>query len=198
MRSKRLYSTAVLIGSQRVNHLAELLVADLFGCVPFHALKRKGQVPFYTIYRDWDRPVPSCFGGRETLPGSRKHVPPGIYYLDENDNWVDCSWKDNEQDAGIVITHYEPGTQALEMAIFGFSGRGTACLGAELIKNPDAFWPPYASTKDENRKIGVYLCKFQLDSRATNDQTTETLYTSCQVIPLAEDILAKCMKKSSA
>jgi hypothetical protein len=47
------HRSAVLIGSQRANHLVELFDADLFKCDPFVAQRgRKPRVPFYLTYRE--------------------------------------------------------------------------------------------------------------------------------------------------
>jgi hypothetical protein len=153
--------TSVLIGSQRVNYLLEHHVASLFGCEPFTpADGTEPRVPFYLSYREKDRAVPSCFGGATNPPGYKGSFEPGVLYLDAKGNWQRCPWAPGEEDAGILILSRDPGTQALEMALFGFSGRGTEALGWHLVHSGDDFWPPYVEFK--GKQVGVYVCRFKI------------------------------------
>lgn len=113
----------IMIGSPRVNYLVEYLVADLFNCEPFVSPNKEFKVPFYTTYRDFDRPVPSCFGGQANPPGKSDLSGHGTFYLDENFEWQFLQWQKKKSDAGIVIIIREAGT--VEMVVFGFSGRAT-------------------------------------------------------------------------
>jgi len=147
MRSRRESGASILVGSQRVNYMVEHLVGDLFGCEPFRPLTDQIRVPFYLVYRRMDRPVPSCFGGQRNPPRRKSTRQPGIYYLTADAEWTHCPWISKQEDAGIVITVYDPGTKAVEMAVFGFSGRGTEALGRQLLRDADPFWPPYVESK---------------------------------------------------
>ena len=139
MKENRMRENAILLGSQRVNYLVETLVADLFGCKPFEPIRKHTKVPFYLCYREFDLPVPSCFGGREPPPGFKGRAKCGTYYLDEHDQWQVLEWVQDKQDAGIVIVIREAGS--VQMAAFGCSGRATSALGISLIDHPERFWP---------------------------------------------------------
>lgn len=156
--------SVILLGSQRVNYLVECLVAELYGCRPFAPATGVPKVPFFLCYRDFDRSVKSCFGGRDFPPGykirnkaefeeacekyRKKHgkksapqpMTPGTYYLrDRKGPWELCPWIPDREDAGIVIINRE--AVRIEMAVFGFSGPATCAVGRYLIDHPEKFWP---------------------------------------------------------
>ena len=139
MCSRRPQENAILLGSQRVNYVVECLVADLFGCEPFEPVTKKPKVPFYLLYRDFDQPVPSCFGGPKNPAWLKGSTPHGTYYLDERGKWNLIEWKPQEQDAGIVIIVRD--AKSIDLAAFGFSGRATKALGTKLIEESPVFWP---------------------------------------------------------
>lgn len=170
MRGRPKGEAAVLIGSQRVNYLTEHFVADLFGCEPFPEPANRSNVPFFLIYRSYDRVVSSCFGGAE-LPGGQGTPVPGVYYRDEKGKWACCPWVLNERDGGIVIVVYDPRNQDIELALLGFSGRGTTAIGTQLVHNAHQFWPPYADHR--GRSVGVYICEmtFVQTGQAGRDET---------------------------
>ena len=85
MRAAGRATSSIILGSQRANHLVELLVADLFGCDAFCPPKKPGgAVPFYLAFRKDDRWVPSCFGGQTAPSGSKRPTGPGVYYLEKS------------------------------------------------------------------------------------------------------------------
>ena len=128
MRAELADSSAVLIGSQRINKLVEMLVADLFGCEPFKAESEVVRVPFYLAYRTQLRPVASCFGGLTNPPGVTGKFMRGMHYLDKMGQWKVFPWIDGKQDSGIVVTE-EAGTKGMLLAVFGLSGRASEALG---------------------------------------------------------------------
>jgi hypothetical protein len=146
MHSRRQQENNILLGSQRVNYVVECLVAELFGCDPFEPVGKKPKVPFYLLYRNFDQPVPSCFGGPEKPGWLKGETPFGTYYLDETGKWNLIEWKQQEQDAGIVIIVRDG--KSVDMAAFGFSGRATKALGAKLIKKSPAFWSENGLNKE--------------------------------------------------
>jgi len=182
-------STSILIGSQRVNYLVEYFVADLFGCKPFCRPGGRSRVPFYLFYRDGDRAVESCFGGLKNPLGGRSTPVPGIYYCDEEEKWVTCPWRKNKHDAGVVITLYDPGTKAVEVAAFGFSGRATDAVGEQLILDKGHFWPP--SIKVKGKQIGIYICRFDFTGSQSIKGTEEVQVKKTDIISLDEKILKK-------
>jgi hypothetical protein len=216
--------TVILIGSQRANYLVEHFVADLFGCHPFVPITKKPNVPLYLRYRTFDRPVASCFGGRENLPGEESTNKCGIWFSDENDRWRLCEWKKGKQDSGAVITVRSAGS--MRIALFGFSGRSTNAVCNELIQRPEKFWPVNgedfeadetvpditANKKRISRKkaaqqntvvrnsneIGVYICRVRF-SESKNDAESwkEKDYDKDEVVvmPLDRAALEKYLPK---
>ena len=185
--------SSVLIGSQRVNHLVEFLVADIFGCTAFHRPKKTTRkVPFYLVYREDDLIVPSCFGGRKGPPGSRGAVEPGVYYCDKSGKWVACPWIQDQQDVGVVIILRDPGTALLDMAMFGFSGRGTEALGTVLLREPGRFWP--LDKHPGGKEVSVFICRFTLDHDDSSDGSDEVRAADVDVIRLDNDILARHLR----
>jgi DNA-binding Xre family transcriptional regulator len=156
MRSPGMRRSSVLVGSSLVNHCVDLFVADLFGCEPFAPPAGGTPVPFYMGFRDRDSP--SCFGGRKPPPGWTRPFVPGIYYREASGQWNVIEWRSKQQDAGIVITLYDAARQAVELVVFGFSGRGTAAMGEQLQRQPDRFWPTPAQRSIE-RQARIHICR---------------------------------------
>lgn len=183
----------IFIGSQRVNYLTELFISDLFGVESFKpsADTNLPGVPFYTLYREHDVDLPSCLGGKNPPPGdSKNQAAPGLYHRGKKDSWIACPWQAGVSDAGIVITRHDPGTGSLQVALFGFSARGTVAIGTYLIHNADSFWPPYAQVK--GKQIGVYVCKFEFVDDL--DEEGETLSAkNFEIIPIEERILRQSL-----
>ncbi|MBI4718249.1 MAG: helix-turn-helix transcriptional regulator [Planctomycetes bacterium] len=185
-------TSAIILGSQRANHLVELLVADIFGCEAF-TLPRRGRraAPLYLAFRKEDRVVPSCFGGRTAPPGCTAVRGPGIYYR-TRDGWSVCPWTRGVQDAGVILVSRDPGTAALRMAVFGFSGPGTEAVAEELLRVPDRFWPlPVARN---GKEVGVHICRFGLCRDTSESRDEEVRVKDIEVIPLDKEILAECLE----
>ncbi|MBN2215887.1 MAG: helix-turn-helix transcriptional regulator [Pirellulales bacterium] len=184
MRSQAAYETPVIIGSQRVNYLLEHFVADLFRCEPFRPAEA-GRVPFYLRYRLGDRTVPSCFGGREGPPSAD---PPGVYYLAANQKWIACPWRPREEDAGVVIVVRYPGTDAMRISLFGFSGWATVIMGHYFDQNAQEFWPPKACAG--GKQVGVYVCRIKF--RPVEDEHADLVVPEAEkveVIPLEQNVI---------
>lgn len=208
MKEKERQESAILVGSQRVNYVVECLVADLFGCTPFEPVEEEPKVPFYLCYRDWDRPVPSCFGGRNGPPGLEGSPRPGTYYLNEDGKWELIEWKQNEQDGGVVIVCRQ--ADSVVMAAFGFSGLATCAMGTELIDHAEQVWPdradenhngkkgkearPQPTVTRKGKEVGVYL--FRLKFFEKRGQVNGLTIKDCDefdaaVLPLGQKVLGK-------
>jgi len=193
-------SSSILIGSQKANYVLEHLVADLFGCQPF-CLPREGhpRPPFYTVYRERDCAVPSCFGGRQSPPGYSGKATPGVYYLDNGRKWVAIPWREDRQDSGIIIVAYDPGTETMQIALSGYTGRGTARIGA-VILHPAyqaRLWPP--PVVSHGKKMGVYVCRFTLhENEMSSDEIRPLRAEECEIIQLDERVLAECVHPCSS
>lgn len=192
IRSELNRSSAILVGSQRINHLVEALVADLFGCQPFVADPRRICVPFYLAYQSRLRAVESCFGGLRNPPGAKGKYARGTHYLNSDGRWVCLPWIDGKQDSGIVITSYEPGTKGMLLAVAGLSGRASEALGRYLTQNVEPFWPPYAEKR--GRKIGVYACKIIYSPNSTGEPGESDYAKEVAVAPIDAAILTKYLK----
>lgn len=192
-------NTSILIGSQRTNYLLEHFVAELFGCEPFsHTTEQKSaHVPIFTVYRKDDRKIRSCFGGVENPFTNQKNASiPGIHYLDKGNKWAHIKWEEYDidsgktiKDAGMIITMKNNRTRAIQIAIFGFSGRSTGAIADQFVIRKDEFWPPYVEVR--GREVGIYVCKFKLLEPKDKiiEGTIET--TDCKPIRLSEGILKK-------
>lgn len=146
--------THFLVGSQRVHLMVEVFVADLFGTLPFVANK-SSPVPVHMRYRKDDKEIlSSCFGGNRPFPKRTGKDVPGIYYQNAEKNWETLPWVKDHSTAGVVIVAEQDGR--LDLALFGFCGRGTQLLGQKLVEDPDSFWPP--TITQDGREIGVFAC----------------------------------------
>jgi hypothetical protein len=209
MQRRAHHESAILLGSQRVNYVVECLVADLFGCEPFKFTAERQRVPFYLYYRDMDRAVPSCFGGRRNPPGLTGSYSPGTYYHTSREEWKAVEYKQRKQDAGVVIIIRHGDT--VVMAAFGFSGRATCAVGNQLIEYPEKFWPHYDENRDTDKKdrthtatvqsngkeIGVYICHVKFFDYI--DGLSTSLVEDCDkaevtVEPLARSVLQHYLK----
>jgi hypothetical protein len=109
-----------------------------FGCEPFQPMTEKPLIPFYFCYRDFDRLVPSCFGGEENPPSVNGPNKSGVWFMLENDEWQLYEWKEDQCGGGIVITIRHG--DSMTMALFGLSGRSTNAICNEIIVHPQKFW----------------------------------------------------------
>jgi hypothetical protein len=189
-------AASILIGSQRVNYLLECVVADLFGVEPFRPAPQRGEpkIPFYLLYHPDRRMIEGCFGGTKRVPGWRGRLEPGTYWRNERDEWECLPWRKREQDAGIAVVVYYPGTKVLHTALFGYSGRGTALLAKKLCADSYQFWPPGA--RGSGKEVGVYVCKFitKKPPPPSRDALAELSNNDCEIVPLSQKTLEKYLK----
>jgi hypothetical protein len=186
MRADLSRSSAILIGSQRVNFLLETFIADLFGCKPFRADGKKPCVPFHFGFATPWRDIESCFGGLRPPAGVSGAVREGVYYLESDGRWAHRRTVRGKEDSGIILTCNEPGADGLELAIAGVTGRATEAMGRYLTHRSADFWPPTAEHK--GRKLGVYVCHFTLNAES-DDPNAKVHADEMEVIPIARDVL---------
>jgi hypothetical protein len=174
-------------------------------------------VPFYVGYRDFDRHVPSCFGGFEAPPGYAGGNRDGTYYMTSPGEWKLWEWERCVKDSGIVITVYGHGV--MHLAVFGFTGWATAAVGNAVLDQPEKFWPedddeqpgkkkgkPGAAQaadkenlfeREDGTQIGVYICEitYRKDTRDTSPtwDGEECFVEKLDVVPLGRDTLASCI-----
>ncbi|MBN1361301.1 MAG: helix-turn-helix transcriptional regulator [Sedimentisphaerales bacterium] len=182
--------TAIIVGSQRVNYLLELFVADLFGCPSFATPSGEPAVPFFSVYREMDQHTPSCFGGPENPFRATDKSTPGLHYIDERGKWATCQWAQDQEDAGVVISVNDRRNRSVTLALFGFSGLATRAVAEQLVLKEHLFWPPRIELKD--RETGVYICKLAYTPSDPGDEWQEDTETrSCDVIALSEKTLRR-------
>jgi DNA-binding Xre family transcriptional regulator len=185
MRKDRAAGTAVLVGSQRANHLVEWFLSDLIGCPAFEA---GGDVPFYLRYHEKARGT-SSFGGNDPPTGRGADEGPGIYYR-EGRKWKVLQSKPRSRGAGVVIVRRDPGLGRLEVAVFGVSAISTAAMAKFLCDTPDRFWP--SSRVQAGLQVGIYLCTFQLAGMKTGEEGIDLAEVGIpQIIDLAVDLPGK-------
>ncbi len=154
--------THILIGSQRINLLVECFLADVYKCEPFVASKPR-RVPFYLrLHENSGLMVKSCCAG-VTVPGPprgdqrQSSQPAGIWY-DSPRGWIHLP---PEKEPGVVVVRMRPATGTMEVAIFGFTGKGTRLVGREFLRDPEQFWDSAAASHGDTR-VAAHLCAFDL------------------------------------
>jgi hypothetical protein len=175
----------IIIGSPRANYITEEFVSDIFGCKPFKTPEKECRVPFFFVYRETDHKVPSCFGGMRNPSVRANASVPGLHYIGKKGRWLVYPWRANKKDSGVIITRYNPNTKGIQLAVFGYAGRATDALGAQLMLQEKLFWPP--SVEAKGKEIGIYICQFDLIQKLQKESAEENLLVkNCEVIPLTE------------
>ena len=137
--------------------------------------------------------MPSCFGGRENPFRQKDKNKTGLHYMDGR-RWVTLPWKNNQQDAGVVVVEQNPKTNSVSLAIFGFTGRATEAIGEQLVKKQEKFWPP--NTTARGRNIGIYICRLTYEPLSSEEEAVGKVgLTSCEVIELKESTLESYLRK---
>ena len=185
----------VCIGSVKSNPVAEIVLADAFGCEPFQSQDNVTSAeerccPIYIRYRENDPRIESCSGGLQ-LAGDTPTSTPGIYFETKDGSWQSCHWDKPEQDVAFVFYIHRESQGRLEMALAGFSGRSTRLLAKTLATRAQELWPPIYQS--HGVQVGAYVVQYTLS--APHDQTRDILRTdlvaSTKVIPLDAEVLAR-------
>ena len=166
----------VVIGSMKSNPMAELVMADTFGCEPFQTQDNvpttdKRTCPLFLRFRDNDPQNPSCWGGMK-LAADQPAKKPGIYYERADGKWDAVTWEENKQDAAFVFYVHRESQGCLQLALGGYSGRATRMLARYLARHGEDFWPPVY--EGHGLQIGAFVVKFTLTGSATRDRTSLT------------------------
>lgn len=187
----------VCIGSTKSNPVVELVLASAFGCEPYEtqdnvetAADRK--VPFFLRYREKDPKPESCVGG-ERLSKTEKVDEPGIYYEGADGKWNHVSWDGPNQDAAFVFYIHRESHGRLEMAMGGFSGRGTRLLASSLARRGEDFWPPVY--EGQGIQVGAYLIQYTVskDQNSAKDILRTDLTGDMKLIPIAAEAIERRM-----
>jgi hypothetical protein len=182
-------TSSILIGSQRVNYLLEYFVANLFKCTPFTSYEQL-RVPWFTVYRESDHQVPSCFGGKTRPGGGSQATMPGLHYINEKGKWTALPWRMHQQDGGVVVVVRDHDKDSVNMAIFGFGGVTTETIARFTVLQEEQFVEPQWETS--SKEIGVFICTLKYRSSRLPGETEETVTpSSYEIIPMKERILKK-------
>lgn len=177
--------SAILIGAQRTNYLAETLMGGLIGRKPF--VPTKSIVPVYLKHGKTDCVAPSCFGGKVNPPRCKAvNVPKGVFYRTK-DGWKACPWEDKKRESGVVIIERDLGTQRVVISMFGVTGWGTQAIARALLK--ENFWRPEACALHKGREVAIFVCEFTF--RATEGATCAPETEEFTVTPIDKEVLAK-------
>ena len=185
----------ICVGSMKSNPVAELILAEAFGCEPFvsvdnveHAHQRA--CPFFLRYRVDDPHPPSCSGGvRLSLDDTSS--APGIYYENKDQSWEYCGWDKPEHDTALVFYIHRESQGRLEMVLGGFSGRATRLLAKTLSTGAEGFWPPIYSK--HGIQVGAFIVKYTFadDDDHQVDLLKTDLVAGTTIIPLDHDVIAR-------
>ena len=186
----------VCIGSIKSNPVVELVMAEAFGGEPFKTEDdvsdpRQRSCPIFLRYREGDPHPESCCGGVQ-LAKSAAGEKPGLYYENADGEWDCCAWDEGESDAAYVFYVHRESQGRLEMAVGGFSGRGTRLLARTLSAHPEWFWPPVYSK--HGVQIGAYIAEFKVppqDATARDILLRTDMTAPTNIIPLSENAVAR-------
>jgi hypothetical protein len=186
----------ICIGSVKSNPVAEMIMAEAFGCEPFVSQDQLPQVsgrscPIFLRYRSYDPHHDSCSGGLQ-LAQDAVRGEPGIYYEKKDGSWGLCKWDDKHHDAAFVFYVHRESQGRLEMALAGFSGRSTRLLAKTLATRAQEFWPP--QFESHGVQVGAFVVQYTLNEPADQVRdilTTDMAANTTEVIALDSDVLAR-------
>ncbi len=185
----------ICIGSMKSNPVAELILAEAFGCEPFVSVDGVERAdlrkcPFYLRYRVEDPHPPSCAGGVR-LSQDDKNSAAGIYYENKNQTWEYCGWDKPEHDTALVFYIHRESQGRLEMVLGGFSGRATRLLAKTLATGAEGFWPPIYS--HHGIQVGAFIVKYTFadEDVRQSDLLRTDLVAGTTIIPLDHDVIAR-------
>jgi hypothetical protein len=191
----------ICLGSMKSNPVAELILADAFGCEPFvaddeakEASQRK--CPIFLRYRADDPHPTSCAGGLQ-LSKTDASQSPGIYFETEDGSWEYCGWDQPEHDTALVFYIHRESQGRLDMVLGGFSGRGTRLLARTLSSRAEEFWPPIYGK--HGLQVGAFIVKYDFAKHhPTPDLLQTDLVADMEIIPLHHDVLARRLDTAKA
>ncbi|MCU0958998.1 MAG: helix-turn-helix transcriptional regulator [Pirellulaceae bacterium] len=192
----------ICVGSMKSNPVAELVLANAFGCDPFVAVDDVPQphhraCPFFLRYRVDDPHPPSCAGGTR-LSQDDKSSAPGIYFEDKGHVWRYCGWDKPEHDTAFVFYMHRESQGRLEMVLGGFSGRATRLLAKTLSSGAEGFWPPIYSR--HGIQVGAFIVKYTFSSEEAHqpDLLQTDLIAGTTIIPLEQQVIARRLEATAA
>ncbi len=185
----------ICLGSIKSNPVAELIVAEAFGCEPFQSQDgidqpTKRGCPFFLRYRGTDPHPVSCSAGLQ-LSASQASDSPGYYFETADGTWQYCGWDQPEHDTALVFYIHRESQGRLEMVLGGFSGRATRLLAKTLASRAEGFWPPIYSK--HGIQVGAFIVQyiFASDGADERDLLRTDLVAETKIIPLDSEVLAR-------
>ena len=155
----------VIIGSQRSNLLLEVFLADLYGAIPFDS-RSPVRTPFYLLFEEKSGlMLESCCAGVK-VPGQTASSPKtndkaaGIWYY-APEGWCHVP---ADRHPGMVVVRQHAHSGRVEIAIFGYSGRGTRLVGEAFFADPERFWKNSRERGHDGTRLATTLCEFAQSS----------------------------------
>jgi len=184
----------VCLGSMKSNPVAELILAEAFGCEAFTSDDDVPQVsqrtcPIFLRYRADDPHPESCAGGLR-LSTADESTAPGIYFETKSGAWEYCGWDQPQNDTALVFYIHREAQGRLEMVLGGFSGRATRLLARTLASRAEQFWPPVYSK--HGIQAGAYIVKYTFTKHDHLPDLLQTdIIADTKIIPLHHDVIAR-------
>ncbi|MGY8767159.1 MAG: helix-turn-helix domain-containing protein [Pirellulales bacterium] len=185
----------ICLGSIRSNPVVELTMASSFNCEPFVSQDNVEKpsdrsCPIYLRHRETTAPTDqSCSGGGQL---SKQYAPkqPGFYYETADGSWECCKWDETTYEPAYMFYSYNESQGRLEMALGGYSGRGTRLLAKTLSSRPEEFWPPVY--REGGMQIGAFVIQYELKKQKKNRSVLVADYSATtKVIPLDESVIRR-------
>lgn len=185
----------ISLGSIKSNPVAELILAEAFGCEPFRSQSdvagpHERACPFFLRFRQHDPHPESCSGGIQ-LSLNDDTTSPGIYFETADGDWKYCGWNQPEHDSALVFYVHRESQGRLEMVLGGFSGRATRLLAKTLASRAEGFWPPIYSR--HGIQVGAFIVQytFATEDAASRDLLRTDLVAGTKIIPLDTEVIAR-------
>lgn len=178
--SNRKLKGTISVASQKSNLVSELFVADTFREEPFKK-SDDPKVPFFLVAREDDLPFRSCFGGKEPPAAIARAHAPGIHFRMDGSWGHSIEWYEDTQDAGAILIRHRPVADVIDVAIFGFSAKGTCIVAKHFIEGHEEitkFWDEPIDPKAQHPRIGLFLCEIAL----ADETVRQTIPIDCSDI----------------
>jgi hypothetical protein len=159
------------LGSVKSNPVVEHIVANLFHTEPFVSQDgiddpTQRNSPFFLRFRADDPQFASCCGGSD-LSAKMPSNAPGIYF-ETPSGWKVCKWADKKRDAAFVVYVHRESQGRLELAMGGYSGRGTRLLARVLASRAEELWPPVY--EGHGLRVGAFILEFVLEGHSSGER----------------------------
>jgi len=186
------------IGSTKSNPVVEIVLARAFNCDPFEtqddvAESKDRSIPLFMRYRDNDPHPKSCVAGLN-LSKKESKLKEGLYYENENAEWVRCGGNDKNEEVAFVFYVHRESQGRLEMVLGGFSGRATRLLARALATRAEDFWPP--NYQLQGIQVGGFIVKFTLPASKKEEDILRTdLVATSEVTTIPQEAFKRRLER---